>query len=241
MGDTLKRMLPPWLRDYPRARLGDDVSAGIIVAILVIPQSLAYALLAGLPPQAGLYISTLPVIVYALLGSSMRQAVGPVALTAILTATFISPLAAQGSAAYGVLAACLALLSGLILLAFGVLRLGFLSKLLSRPVVSGFISGSAVIIIFSQLRYLLGILPQGAGVPEVVQALVTQLPVVPPLTALFGLGAMAALIFARVALGGLLQRVGLSERAAAFVVRVMPLVVVLAATLLVTLLHLDGP
>ena len=107
-----RRLLPDWLTPYPRQHLAADLVAGIVVSILVIPQSLAYALLAGLPPQAGLYVSIFPVIAYALLGSSRVQAVGPVAITAIMTYAVLSPLATPSSAEYIVLAATLALMSG---------------------------------------------------------------------------------------------------------------------------------
>ena len=109
-------LLPPWLAHYRREDLSSDVMAGVIVTILVIPQSLAYALLAGLPPQAGLYASIFPVIAYALLGSSMLQAVGPVAITAIMTFSVLSPLAEPGSAPYIALAGGLALCSGVMTL-----------------------------------------------------------------------------------------------------------------------------
>jgi hypothetical protein len=106
------RFLPGWLRGYRRQTLLADLSAGLIVTVLVIPQSLAYALLAGLPPQVGLYVSIFPVIAYALLGSSRVQAVGPVAVTAIMTYAVLTPLAAAGSPRYLMLAAALALISG---------------------------------------------------------------------------------------------------------------------------------
>jgi SulP family sulfate permease len=165
----LRRWLPSWLSAYPRQHLGADLLAGLIVTVLVIPQSLAYALLAGLPPQAGLYVSIFPVIAYALLGSSMTQAVGPVAITAIMTFTVLSPLATPGSPQYIALAASLSLFSGILILLFGTLRLGFLSQLLSRPVVSGFISGSAVLIVISQFKLLLGVSAGGASSWQVVR------------------------------------------------------------------------
>ncbi|WP_309292083.1 SulP family inorganic anion transporter [Azonexus sp.] len=171
----LSRLVPHWLKPYPRADLGADLAAGLIVAILVIPQSMAYALLAGLPPQFGLYASILPAIAYALLGSSMVQVVGPVAVTAIMTYAVLSPLAAPHSPQYIVLAAALALLSGLMLLAGGLLRLGFLSQLLSRPVVSGFISGSAVLIVVSQLKYLFGLSLAGDHSSAIVVDLLSHL------------------------------------------------------------------
>lgn len=237
----LKKLLPAWLGDYPRAKLSADLLAGVIVTVLVIPQSLAYALLAGLPPQAGLYVSIFPVLAYALLGSSMVQAVGPVAITAIMTFSVLSPIAAPGSAEYLLLAAVLSLMSGLVLLALGFLRLGFLSQLLSRPVISGFISGSALLILLSQTRYLLGIAPASDEPWAVLCALFEQLPYSHGPTLLIGLIALLVLAFARYLLAPLLVRLGVASGAAAFVVRVMPLLVVLAGTLVVIALQLDGP
>lgn len=233
-------LLPDWLRHYPRQHLAADLTAGIIVTILVIPQSLAYALLAGLPPQAGLYISILPVIAYSLLGSSRVQAVGPVAITAIMTFSVLSPIAEPGSPAYIVLAAGMSLMSGLMLLAFGVFRLGILSQLLSRPVIGGFISGSAVLIVFSQVKYLFGIHPGGNDAWSVTEALLTQLPRLDNwATPAVGFASLAALVFARSALPGLLKRLGMSASQAAFAGRIMPLLVVAVATLAVVRLDLD--
>jgi SulP family sulfate permease len=233
------RIIPGWIRQYPRPKLGADLAAGLIVAVLVIPQSLAYALLAGLPPQAGLYVSIFPVIAYALLGSSMVQAVGPVAITAIMTYSVLSPLAAPGSPEYIVLAAILSLLSGVMLLACGVLRLGFLSQLLSRPVISGFISGSAVLIMISQTKYLLGISVHGANSGEVVLDLLSKLGSSHLPTLLIGMAALALLVFVRYGLTALLGKVGLGASQAAFIVRLMPLVIVLAGTALVVWKNLD--
>ena len=233
------RIVPGWIHQYSRPKLGADVAAGLIVAILVIPQSLAYALLAGLPPQAGLYVSIFPVIAYALLGSSMVQAVGPVAITAIMTYSVLSPLAAPGSPEYIVLAAVLSLLSGAMLLACGVLRLGFLSQLLSRPVISGFISGSAVLIMISQMKYLLGVSVHGSNSGEVVLDLLGKLADSHPPTLLIGLSALAFLLFVRYGLTTLLIKVGLAANRAAFVVRLMPLLIVLLGTGLVAGENLD--
>jgi SulP family sulfate permease len=233
------RIVPSWIQQYSRPKLGADVAAGLIVAILVIPQSLAYALLAGLPPQAGLYVSIFPVIAYALLGSSMVQAVGPVAITAIMTYSVLSPLATPGSPEYIVLAAVLSLLSGAMLLACGVLRLGFLSQLLSRPVISGFISGSAVLIMISQMKYLLGVSVHGANSGEVVLNLLSKLADSHLPTLLIGLSALALLLFVRFGLTGLLLKAGLAAGRAAFVVRLMPLLIVLLGTALVAGENLD--
>ena len=193
----LFRYVPTWLTHYPRVHLGADLMAGVMVAVLVIPQSLAYALLAGLPPQAGLFVSILPVLVYAWLGSSMTQAVGPVAITAIMTATVLTPLATPFTPEYIVLAAAVALLSGIFVLLCGVLRLGFLAQLLSRPVVSGFIAGSAVLIVVSQLKPMLGLsLPKG-DTAQTLLAVGQHLGEARPTTMVLSVVAMAALWGAR--------------------------------------------
>lgn len=231
------RLLPHWASPYPRQHLGSDVLAGIIVTILVIPQSLAYALLAGLPPQAGLYVSILPVIAYALFGSSMVQAVGPVAITAIMTYSVLAPIAAPGSPAYIGLAAVVALGSGVLLVLCGSLRLGFLANLLSRPVIAGFISGSAVLIVFSQLKHFFGVAPQGSDAATVIRALLADGQL--GMASAIGLTAVAILGFARLWLAGLLERCGLSPAAGGFIVRLFPLLVVLGATAAVIAGDLD--
>lgn len=233
------QFLPRWIRTYPREQFSTDLVAGLIVTVLVIPQSLAYALLAGLPPQAGLYVSIFPVIAYAFLGSSMTQAVGPVAITAIMTFTVLSPLETPGSPHYIALAASLSLFSGVLVLAFGVLRLGFLSQLLSRPVVSGFISGSAVLIVISQLKFLLGVKVTGATTWQVISSLAGSVSQTRPMTLLIGGVALAVLYSSRKWLSNALVKTGLSSRNAGFVVRLMPLIVVVLATLLVIKFDLD--
>ena len=114
-----------WLRNYRRSMLAGDISAGIVVAIMMVPQGMAYALVAGLPPVVGIYASIVPPILYALFGSSMTQSVGPMAITSLMTAAALAPLAAAGSGLYTVLAAQLAMISGAVLLVCGLLRLGF--------------------------------------------------------------------------------------------------------------------
>ena len=145
-----------WLQQYRRAMLPGDISAGIVVAMMMIPQGMAYALVAGLPPVAGIYASIIPPVLYALFGTSSTQSVGPMAIVSLMTASSLAPLAAPGSALYGVLAAQLALLSGVVLLACGLLRIGFLANFFSRPVMSGFTIGSALVIAWGQVRPLLG-------------------------------------------------------------------------------------
>ncbi len=233
------QLVPGWIRNYRRELLSADLLAGLIVAVLVVPQSLAYAMLAGLPPQAGLYVSIFPVIAYAVFGSSMTQAVGPVAITAIMTFSLLSPLAAPGSQAYIVLAASLSLLSGILILASGVLRLGFLSQLLSRPVVSGFISGSAVMIILSQIKFLLGVDIGGSNSWQTLQFLYEKAAQANPTTVLISGIALLVLFASRQWLAKALVRIGVPAQRAAFPVRLMPLIVLALATLGVVAFDLD--
>ena len=150
---------------YDTSKLGDDAVAAVIVTVMLIPQSLAYAMLAGLPPEVGLYASILPLFVYALFGSSMTLAVGPVAVISLMTAAAVSQVAVQGSAEYLGAVILLSLLSGVILVGLGFARAGFLANLLSHPVISGFISASAVLIAFSQLKHILGVPAYGHDMP----------------------------------------------------------------------------
>ena len=182
---------PQWLRSYRRAWLAGDLTAGLIVTVLLIPQSLAYAMLAGLPPQVGLYASILPLIAYAAFGTSMSLAVGPVAVISLMTASALQPLAAAGSPEYVALAVQLALLSGAMLMVFGALRLGFIAQFLSRPVVGGFISGSAILIALGQLKPLLGI-PALSAIAQVN-----------PVTGAIGIGTILFLLLARTYVPGL--------------------------------------
>jgi len=231
--------VPNWIKQYRREQFTTDLVAGLVVAVLVIPQSLAYALLAGLPPQAGLYVSIFPVIAYALLGSSMTQSVGPVAITAIMTFSLLSPLATPGSPYYIALAASLSLVSGVLILASGLLRLGFLSQLLSRPVVSGFISGSAVLIVLSQIKFLLGVKVSGSTTWQFLNSVFENISRTNPTTLLIGGSALLVLYSSRKWLVTGLGRIGLSSQNANFLLRLMPLIVLASATVLVVALDLD--
>jgi SulP family sulfate permease len=230
--------LPAWLRDYRREWLAGDLTAGLIVTVMLIPQSLAYALLAGLPPQVGLYASLLPLVAYALLGSSMTLAVGPVAVASLMTASALQPLAAPGSPEYVALAMQLALLSGVMLLAFGALRLGFLAHFLSHPVISGFISGSAVVIAVGQLPHLLGVPVQAHGVGETLAALAGALPQTQPVTVALGGGSVLFLWLARRFLAQALARLGLAPGASELLAKLAPMAAVLISTALVARLDL---
>ena len=155
----IDRLLPcvGWLKRYNGETFHGDALAAVIVTIMLIPQSLAYALLAGLPPEVGLYASMLPLVGYALFGSSNALAVGPVAVVSLMTAAAIGKVTAAGGVDYAAAALALAAMSGAILIALGLLRLGFLASLLSHPVISGFITASGLLIAASQLKHILGI------------------------------------------------------------------------------------
>ena len=213
-----------WLRRYRRPMLAGDISAGIVVAMMMIPQGMAYALVAGLPPVAGIYASILPPLLYAVFGSSMTQSVGPMAIISLMTATALAPLAAAGSGLYMVLAAQLALMSGAVLLACGILRIGFLANFFSRPVMSGFTIGSAILIALGQVKVLLG-----GELPDV------HLP-----SAAMGIGSLLVLLFARGQLAPLLRRAGMTPGAADIGVRLAPMLVVVVAALLSMTLDLQA-
>jgi len=155
----LGRLMPAlvWLPRYRRADLPGDLTAGVTTAVMLIPQAMAYALLAGLPPVVGLYAAIAPPLVYALFGSSPKLAVGPVAMDSLLVAAAVGSVALAGTEVYVTTAAALALMVGAVQLAMGALRLGFVVNFLSRPVLSGFTSAAALVIAASQLGPLLGL------------------------------------------------------------------------------------
>lgn len=222
-----------WLRGYDRTTLSSDLVAAVIVTVMLIPQSLAYAALAGLPPQVGLYASIAPLVLYALLGSSRVLAVGPVAVVSLMTATAIGDLAAVGTPAYWTAAITLAFLSGLMLLVMGALRLGFLAHFLSHPVTSGFITASALLIAVGQLKVVLGLDTAGDHFFGSIWELLRQLPHSHPLTAAVGLVTLAFLAWARRGLKPLLQRLGLGPRLSDFVPKAAPIVAIAVAATLV--------
>ncbi|MGA0969852.1 MAG: SulP family inorganic anion transporter [Ilumatobacteraceae bacterium] len=156
---SLRRVLPitDWMGNYQRPDLRSDLAAGLTIAAMLIPQGMAYALLAGLPPEIGLYASTLPVLAYAIFGTSRQLAVGPVAIVSLLTASALSPLYEQGTAGYVSAAALLAIMVGLVHLVLGVGRLGFIVNFLSHSVLVGFTAAAAIIIGFSQVKHILGV------------------------------------------------------------------------------------
>lgn len=236
------RYLPvlQWLPEYRPAYLVGDLTAGIIVASLLVPQSMAYALLAGLPPQVGLYASITPPLLYGLLGSSRVLAVGPVAVDSLMVGAAIAPLAAPDTPQYLGLALTIALVVGLLDLAMGLLRLGFLVNFLSRSVISGFMAGAAVIIALSQMKHLLGLsIPNRESVLQLVPLLITHLGQINPITLDLGLASAGVLLYCHGPLVGQLQRRGWSSQWILPLTKGAPLLVVILGTLVVYHLHLD--
>jgi sulfate permease, SulP family len=239
---TLDRFIPAlrWISGYRRGDLAGDLIAGIIVTIMLVPQGMAYAMLAGLPPQVGLYASILPLVAYGLLGSSRALAVGPVAIVSLITASGLGALAEQGSAGYVQLALTLALLVAIIQVGMGLVRLGFLVNFLSHPVLVGFTSAAALVIGFSQARHLFGFaMPDTEAFHAQILAIIARLDETNPATLAISLATISILLFFKGMLGGLLTRRRLPERVVAPITRSAPLVVVLIGTLLVWALRLD--
>ncbi len=239
----LDRLLPftDWLFHYRKENLAGDLTAGAIVAVMLIPQSLAYAMLAGLPPQYGLYASILPLFVYGLLGSSRVLSVGPVAVISLLTAAALAPFAEPFSAEYIGLALLLAFMTGVIQLALGAFRAGFVANLLSHPVVAGFITGSSVLIILSQLKHIFGVSTSAGHLPyETAVSLAQALPDTNWTTLAFGIAAIGLLVLTRSPLRKLLRRAGLSDGISLLISRTGPALLVLAGIGAVAAFGLDA-
>lgn len=228
----LKRYFPilDWGRRYTVATLGDDLTAAVIVTLMLIPQSLAYALLAGLPPEVGLYASMAPILLYAVFGNSSALAVGPVAVVSLLTASAIGQVVEPGAAGYAAAALTLAFLSGLLLLVMGVLRLGFLANFLSHPVIAGFITASGVLIAASQLKHVLGIPADGHTLFEIALSLVGHIRETHVLSVMIGAGVIAFLFFVRSGLKPALTALGVPARLASFISKAGPVFAVGATT-----------
>ncbi|WP_040440177.1 SulP family inorganic anion transporter, partial [Roseibium aggregatum] len=207
----LKRYLPilDWGKSYDRETATNDLVAAVIVTIMLIPQSLAYALLAGLPPEVGLYASILPLVAYALFGTSRALAVGPVAVVSLMTASAVGELARQGTPEYLGAAIILAFLSGLMLIAMGLFRLGFLANLLSHPVISGFITASGLLIASSQLKHILGVKANGHTLYDILGSILQHLGEINWITFAIGVSATVFLFWVRKGLKKLLLGFGL--------------------------------
>ena len=224
----LAKLIPEWILTYDTSRLPADIIAGLVVGILVIPQSLGYAVLAGLPPVYGIYASIIPVLVYAWVGSSNIQAIGAVAITAIMTASSLHGLAIEGSVQYAMLASLLALMMGFILWLAGKLKLGWIMQFISRGVSAAFVSGAAVLIFVSQLKYVTNIAVSGNTLPGYATSLLTQLTTFHLPTFIIGGVSFTLFMLNRYASHWLWQS-WLPPAQAKWVGRLFPLVVVIVA------------
>ncbi|QIG54555.1 sulfate permease [Altererythrobacter sp. BO-6] len=225
---ALARYFPilEWGRSYNRSVLTNDLMAAVIVTIMLIPQSLAYALLAGLPPVVGLYASIMPLVLYAIFGTSRTLAVGPVAVVSLMTASAAGAIAAQGTAEYLEAAITLAMLSGVMLAALGLLRAGFLANLLSHPVISGFITASGILIATSQLKHILGVKAGGDNWPDMLGSLAQTIGDTNPWTLAIGIPATLFLFWVRKGAKRALQLAGMPPRAADMAAKAGPVAAV---------------
>ncbi|MGB6229496.1 MAG: SulP family inorganic anion transporter, partial [Litorimonas sp.] len=214
-----------WIGDYSTRTLTNDVVAAIVVTILLVPQSLAYALLAGLPPQVGIYASITPLLAYAVLGSSRQLNVGPTAVISLMTAATIADLPEELRV---VGAAALALMVGMMLIGAGLLKAGFLMNFVARPVVSAYITGAALLIIISQLRHIFGVDGGGRTAVAMIANLRDQIGLASGLTLITGAVALAAFYLARNSIAYRLVRAGMSSRGAKMASRMAPIVIIAA-------------
>ncbi|MFZ5963273.1 SulP family inorganic anion transporter [Thalassococcus sp. BH17M4-6] len=237
---SLRQYLPilDWGRTYDRSALSNDLVAAVIVTIMLIPQSLAYALLAGLPPEAGIYASIAPILLYAIFGTSRALAVGPVAVVSLLTASAVGQVAEQGTAGYAVAALTLAFLSGGFLMLMGVFRLGFLANFLSHPVIAGFITASGLLIATSQLKHILGVEAHGHTLPEMLASIFTHLNQVNWITVLIGVTATGFLFWVRKNLKPALRKLGTPPLLADILTKAGPVAAVVTTTVAVWLFGL---
>ncbi len=236
MPSIAARLIPAWLRQYQLSALPTDVIAGLVVGVLVIPQSLGYAVLAGLPPVYGLYAAIVPVLVYAWIGSSNVQAVGPVAITAIMTASSLHPYANEGTQQYILMASLLSLMVGTMLWLAGRLKLGWIMQFISRGVSAGFISGAAVLIFVSQLKYLTAIPIAGNGLIGYLSSMQMYARQLHPLTLVIGVIAFT-LLFANRYASKWVWRSWLSASYAKWAERLFPLILLALAIVLSMSLH----
>ncbi|MBL4729235.1 MAG: sulfate permease [Gammaproteobacteria bacterium] len=239
---NLTTLLPSIPRSgrYNREYFLSDAIAAVIVAIMLIPQSLAYALLAGMPAEVGLYASILPLAVYAVLGTSSTLSVGPVAITSLMTAAALSDVAEQGTGDYLSAAITLAALSGVILLACGLLRLGALANFLSHSVVQAFVTASAIVIAVSQFKHLLGVDSSGDNLIELLDTLYATIGETNYFTLAIGSGMIAFLLASRFWGTTVLERFGVSAHNSALMAKTAPVLGIIATILLVLGFNLES-
>jgi len=228
-----------WFKHYSGTHFRDDLIAAVIVTILLIPQSLAYAMLAGVPPEVGLYASIMPLIGYALFGTSRTLSVGPVAVISLMTATSLGAVVDELSISYLEAATTLALLSGIMLCIMGVLRLGFITHFLSHAVISGFISASGIIIAFGQLKHLLAVDVAGSNLFSLIPSYLTHADQINLPTLVLGVTVVGLLYAAKSHAAALLKAIGVPASIATPIARTAPIVAVALSIAAVLLLNLD--
>jgi len=229
-----------WAWDYDRMQLREDVVAGIVVTFLTIPQVIAYAFLAGLPAEAGLYAAIAALVCYAVFGSSRTLAVGPTAIVAMMTLETVSSLAPAGTSAYAETAVQLALVSGLVLIFLRIINFGALVSFLSHAVVTGFISAAACLIIINQLAAIAGIdSAPGTGIDAVLSHLASNLSDISGVTLSISVSAMLLMWFCRSPLSKIVVRLGLSYYLGSVLTKSAPLYAVLLGIWLVWMFALD--
>ncbi len=233
-------LLPNWLKLYTKDQLNGDIIAGIIVAVVLVPQSMAYGMLAGLPPEVALYSSVLPLLLYAAFGSSRTLAVGPVGLMSLMTGSTLIELGITDIQDMLSTAHTLALLIGIILLLMRMARLGGIINFLSHPVISGFVSASAIIIALSQLKHLFGLeIPRGLPAYETLYLTITSIPQSSLTTAAIGLSSLAILWWFKTPLSKRLKQRNVNEGSIQFLSKSGPLAAVAISTFAVYSLSLD--
>ena len=239
---TIARFIPAlsWLTTYNRSQFSQDATAAFIVTMLLIPQSLAYAMLAGVPPEVGLYSSILPLVLYALFGTSTTLSVGPVAVASLMTATSLAVIAEQGTASYLTGAITLALLSGIMLVIMGVMKLGMITNLLSHSVISGFISASGIIIALSQLKHILGIQAHGDNVVTQLMSMLENIGQFKATTFVIGVSVIVFLLLARRHAKRVLVMLKVPETSAASLAKTAPILGVLSSLAIVYLYDLQS-
>ncbi|WP_017930489.1 SulP family inorganic anion transporter [Robiginitomaculum antarcticum] len=216
--------LPSWLMHYSPSVLPDDIAAAIIVTVLLVPQSLAYALLAGLPAQMGIYAAILPLLVYAMLGTSRHMSVGPTAVISLMTAAAIASVP-EGMRVEA--AAMLAVLAGLMMLGLGLLKSGAVMNFVSRPVVSAYVTGAAILIMISQLRHIFGVSSNGNTALELLRSMLPELIQTNLPTLYLGAGAIVFLLLVRRYAAFGFYKLGVPPRGARLMARFGPFVAVI--------------
>lgn len=239
---VIKQYLPilNWSKEYNRTLLMSDIVAAMIVTVMLIPQSLAYALLAGLPAEVGLYASILPLFAYTIFGTSRFLSVGPVAVVSLMTAVSVGNFAMQNTAEYIAIAVALAWISGGILILMGLFRLGIMANFLSHPVISGFITASGLIIAASQLKHILGVESSGHNLFDIVSDLIIHSEQIHGITALLGALTILFLLWVRQYFKPLLLRLGLSNFMADIIAKAGPVLAVIMTIAITWFFELEG-